>query len=168
MRTASLTGTLFLLISFDAFSQVKDAAYDLMLQQLLSHSVREISVAEAASKSTSVLFLDAREKEEYEVSHIQSAVQVGYDDFSLSSVKAIPKSRRIIVYCSVGYRSEKVAEKLMADGFVNVANLYGGIFEWVNQGFQVVDGAGKPTSSVHAYSPVWGVWLLKGQKVYGN
>jgi hypothetical protein len=71
-----------------------------------------------------------------------------------------------VVYCTVGVRSEKVGEKLKAAGYQNVRNLYGSIFEWVNQGNPVVDNQGKPTQQVHAYSRVWGVWLNKGEKIY--
>ena len=57
-------------------------------------------------------------------------------------------------------------EKLKAAGYRNVRNLYGSIFEWVNQDNPVVDNQGKPTQKVHAYSRTWGVWLNKGEKVY--
>ena len=43
------------------------------------------------------------------------------------------------MYCSIGKRSEKVTQKLKKAGYNNVSNLYGGIFEWVNQGNEVVD-----------------------------
>jgi rhodanese-related sulfurtransferase len=42
----------------------------------------------------------------------------------------------------VGYRSEKVTEKLQKAGFTQVSNLYGGIFEWVNQGYPIVNQSG--------------------------
>jgi 3-mercaptopyruvate sulfurtransferase SseA len=70
------------------------------------------------------------------------------------------------VYCSVGYRSEKVSEQLRQAGYQTVYNLYGGIFEWKNQGHPVVNAEGEPTERVHAYNRSWGVWLKKGDKVY--
>ena len=71
-----------------------------------------------------------------------------------------------MVCCSVGARSEKIGAQLRQAGFTNVRNLYGGIFEWVNEGQPVVTGANRPTDRVHAYSPTWGIWLKRGQKVY--
>ncbi|MBK8965792.1 MAG: rhodanese-like domain-containing protein [Saprospiraceae bacterium] len=136
-----------------------------MLKTLLRHSVPEIDVQASARDSSTVVFLDAREPSEFAVSHIRGAVSVGYDHFDLKKLSALDKKSRIVVYCSVGYRSEKVAEKLIAAGYKNVSNLYGGIFEWVNQGFPVFDQAGK-TNRVHAYDRTWGVWLDKGEKVY--
>jgi rhodanese-related sulfurtransferase len=148
------------------FAQVKNAAYRQMLDGLLSHSVPELAVRDAARGSSDCIFLDAREPREYAVSHIPGAISVGYDHFDLGKLPAaLPKNRCIVVYCSVGYRSEKVAEKLRAAGFANVSNLYGGIFEWANQGYAVVNEAG-PTRKVHAYDRSWGVWLKKGDKVY--
>lgn len=147
------------------FGQVQSGAYRLMLKGLLSHNVPEITVQEAARDSSKILFLDAREPTEYAVSHLKGAVFAGYDHFDLSVSKDWAKDRRIVVYCSVGYRSEKITEKLRLAGFTNVSNMYGGIFEWVNCNHPVYDEKG-PTNRVHAYDRTWGIWLKKGKKVY--
>ncbi|MDF9798804.1 putative sulfurtransferase [Catalinimonas alkaloidigena] len=85
--------------------EVESTAYDVMLSTLLGHSVPEVSVAEM--KSNEVILLDAREKEEYNVSRIKGAHWVGYDDFSLERVEEFSKNQELVVYCSVGYRSDK-------------------------------------------------------------
>jgi len=144
---------------------VQNKSYDTMLKTLLSHNVNEVGVKEE-SKDTVAVFLDAREKTEYNVSHLKNATWVGYDDFDISRIKHISKNKKIIVYCSVGYRSEKITEKLNKAGYSNVSNMVGGIFEWKNQNNAVVDNAGKETQKVHAYSKTWGIWLNKGEKVY--
>lgn len=137
-----------------------------MLNGLLGRNVPEISVSDLDSVQHNVQLLDARERNEYEVSHLEDAQWVGYDDFDLERVANLPKDTAIVVYCSVGYRSEKVVEQLQAAGFTNVQNLYGGIFEWANEEKSVVDPKGEPTNKVHAFDRVWGVWLNKGKKVY--
>ncbi len=139
-------------------------AYKQMLDTLLKHSVKEISPNEAASKKSAV-FLDARKTEEFNVSHIAKAVRVGYSDFNLNKLPPVKKSTPLIVYCSVGYRSEKISEKLITAGYTNVQNLYGGIFEWVNEGKPVEDSLGH-TSNVHAFNKDWGKWLQSGTKKY--
>ena len=154
-----------LLVVLTARGQIQSEAYRAMLKSLLNHSVPEVQVQEAVRDSTSILFLDAREPEEYEVSHIKNALHVGYEHFDTSILVGIRKDRRIVVYCSVGYRSEKVVEKLLAVGFNNVSNLYGGIFEWVNQDNPVFNDTGR-TQEIHAFSRTWGIWLKKGKKVY--
>jgi rhodanese-related sulfurtransferase len=161
-----LTLFLLLLSSSLAFSQILNKDFDEMLKDLLAHSVNEIGVEEVNDDDENTIFLDAREKNEYEVSHIKNAIWIGYNNFKIKSVKSIPKEAKIIVYCSVGYRSEKISEKLVKSGYTNVYNLYGSIFEWVNQGNAVYDMNGKETLKVHAYNKKWGQWLDKGTKVY--
>ena len=145
---------------------VNGGGYQFMLQTLLSHSVPEVGVPEAADRQEDAVFLDAREPAEYEVSHIEGARHVGYDHFDLNSLADIPKDREVVVYCSVGYRSEKVSEQLIEAGYTKVVNLYGGIFEWKNQGREVVDSSGQATERVHAFDRKWGIWLKEGERVY--
>ncbi|HAQ70344.1 MAG TPA: rhodanese-like domain-containing protein, partial [Flavobacteriales bacterium] len=91
---------------------------------------------------------------------------IGYDSLNFKAIESLQKDEEIIVYCSVGYRSEIVCEKLSELGFTNVSNLYGGLFEWVNQSKPIVDGEGNITNRVHAFDKTWGIWLNKGEKVY--
>lgn len=147
-------------------AQVQSKSFRLMLNGLLDHSVPETTVLAAAADSTQTLFLDAREWREFEVSHLAGAVWVGYGDFDLLRVRNFSKNQKIVVYCSVGYRSEKISEKLLAAGFLNVQNLVGGIFEWKNRNLPVINTAGQPTENVHAFDRIWGVWLKKGKKIY--
>lgn len=144
---------------------INSRAFRIMLKGMLSHSVNEVSVEEANQKQN-VLFVDSREPKEYKVSRLKDAINVGYDELDLSQLENVDKDQEIIVYCSIGYRSEKVAEKIKAKGFTNVSNLYGGIFEWKNQGKTVYSPSNTPTDSVHAFSKTWGIWLNKGEKVY--
>lgn len=172
-KTFSFVRTLFLCLALggtvSVFAQdrgVESGSYRFMLKTLLSHTVPEIDVATAAEADNSTLFLDARERNEYDVSHIQGALWVGYDDFDMARLAGVPKETPLVVYCSVGYRSEKISERLLAAGYTNVANLYGGVFEWKNQDHPVVDPQGQPTEEVHAFNRTWGIWLKEGEKVY--
>lgn len=151
----------------NSFSQVESTSYSLMLKALIKESIPIVAVADLDQKQIqSTTFIDSREKVEFDVSHIKGATWVGYDDFDMARMDAISKNEPIIIYCSVGYRSEKIGEKLIEAGYTNVSNLYGGIFEWVNQGKPIVDLSGKPTTKIHGYSKTWGIWLSKGEKVY--
>jgi rhodanese-related sulfurtransferase len=153
------------LLSINSFSQKN-------LQQLLkkynTESVPYISVSEL-QKEKEVILLDAREPKEFEVSHLKNAVCVGYDFFNLeNTLKKLPKDKntKIVVYCSLGIRSEDIAEKLQKEGYTNVFNLYGGIFEWKNQGNTIVNLQNNPTEKVHAFNKEWSKWLHKGEKIY--
>ncbi len=144
---------------------IESPIYRLTLKTLLSHSVPEINVDMVSLEKISFI-LDTREKKEFNISSIENARFVGYENFDLTSIEDIPKDANVLIYCSVGYRSEKVAEKMIKNGWANVSNLYGGIFEWKNQGGTVVDSTGSPTSRVHAFDKTWGRFLKKGEKVY--
>ncbi len=165
--------TMFFLImviafSISSFSQ-NDTAFDEMLKKYYKGTVETIPAAqlyEDMQNDTGIVILDAREKREYDVSHLKNAVYVGFSEFSFKKVKKLPKDAKIIVYCSIGARSENIGEKLLSKGFKNVYNLYGGIFDWKNKGYQVYDNSGEETEDVFAYSKEWGVWLKKGNKVY--
>ena len=144
--------------------EVQDSSYAVMLNGLLSRQVAEMDVEKASTLGNAV-FLDAREWEEYQVSHLPGALWVGYEDFQIDRLKELTKDTTIVVYCSVGYRSERITKRIANAGFEAVFNLYGGIFEWVNRDFPVVDEQGT-TSKVHAYDRFWGIWLTSGEKVY--
>jgi rhodanese-related sulfurtransferase len=132
--------------------------FEKMYDELISHSIPLVS-PKALSLKKDVIILDAREKNEYQVSHILGATLVGYEEFDLAKLPRLPLDTEIYVYCSVGYRSEKIAENLKNSGYKNVSNLEGGIFSWVNQGYPVVDNKNKRTKLVHGYSLDWIQWL---------
>ncbi len=150
-----------------SFAQVKSKSFDKLLHSMLTNEVPTVSVSQLVKEGSQKLtLLDAREKVEYNVSHLKNARWIGYDDFNMQRVSGISKSAPIVIYCSIGVRSEKIGKQLKDAGYTNVRNLYGSIFEWVNQGNPVYDNAGKPTKKVHAYNRVWGVWLNEGEKIY--
>jgi rhodanese-related sulfurtransferase len=113
-----------------------------------------------------VFILDTREQDEFDVSHLKYARHVGYIWFDMRSVYDIPKQSTIVVYCAVGNRAERIGEKLLKAGYKNVYNLYGGIFEWINQGNPVYTSDMVQTSEIHGYNKHWGNWLIRGAKVF--
>ncbi|TFG78674.1 MAG: rhodanese-like domain-containing protein [Flavobacteriales bacterium] len=117
-----------------------------------------------------IVLIDTRAKEEFQVSHLKEAFWTGYKEFEKDSVLAriTDKNTPIVVYCSIGVRSEDIGEKLMALGYSDVKNLYGGIFEWVNKGYPVYDSKEEETNKVHAFNKHWGELLQKGERVYGD
>ncbi|MEQ8241346.1 MAG: rhodanese-like domain-containing protein [Cyclobacteriaceae bacterium] len=137
------------------------------MESLYEHTVPLIDAEELESKlSADLIILDIRSPKEFEISHIQGAQLISYENFKKSDVKFIDKNQEVIVYCSVGYRSERIGEKLQNMGFKNVKNLYGGIFDWKNNGKIIVNNKSTSTDSVHTYNEDWSQWLYKGVKVY--
>ncbi len=159
----------FLFCLFLAVAANAQKSIDKTLRKLNKESVPYVQ-AEELSKTSGAILLDTRKKEEYNVSHLKNATWVGYKEFVIDSTMAViqDKDSEIVVYCSVGVRSEDIGEKLLKAGFTNVKNLYGGIFEWKNNGLPVYDTLGNQTDRVHAFNKQWGKLLKEGEKVYGK
>lgn len=163
LKQGSIFGLLFLtLIQVTACGQ--STAFKLMLNTFYDSEFPTI-LPEDIPSLPNPLLLDTREKVEFNTSHLKGAKYVGYEKFSLKMLQEKDKNRPIIVYCSIGVRSQDIGKQLKAAGFTNVFNLYGGIFHWVNEGNPVYIND-KPTTKVHAYNRTWGVWLTEGEKVY--
>ena len=128
------------------------------LKKMLKGSVPVIStdmLADSMSCESDWIILDSRELPEFEISHLPDAKWVGHTDFSMLRISGIPKDATVVVYCSIGVRSENIAEKLLATGFSNVRNLYGGIFTWANEQKKLVEQYHKPTLALHGYDQNW-------------
>jgi len=63
------------------------------------------------------------------------------------------RDKIIIGYCTISYRSGKLAEKLKAQGVV-MLNLRGGLLAWVHDGGKVYDRNGE-TRRIHVYGRKW-------------
>ncbi len=131
---------------------------DEKLTRLLRYDVPLISV-DSLTRMREPVLLDSRERLEFEISHLPGAVRVEPGEKPPSWLDTLARDRPIVVYCSVGYRSEKFARSLRASGFTEVSNLYGSLFEWVDRGHLVVDSTGAPTQQVHTYNETWAQWL---------
>ncbi len=153
-------------IFYRGFAQaVTNPAYADEINALIDYSVPLIDCNYLAQNRSwkSLVVLDSRTLDEYAVSHLRNARHIGYEQFRLHSLRDIPKNTPIVVYCSIGYRSEKIGEKLLEAGFKNVYNLYGGIFEWSNQLRPLFNEHGR-CHEIHPYDQSWGKWLNKGTK----
>jgi rhodanese-related sulfurtransferase len=140
-----------------------------MLKTYYKNTIPTLKPADLYQKILSgekIYILDTRETKEFEVSHIKNAIHVGYTNFDLKITDKLDKNTPVIVYCTIGARSEEIGTKIKKIGFKDVYNLYGGLIYWKNQGYPVIDSNDKPTQKVHVYSKEWGKWLKKGIAVY--
>ena len=107
-----------------------------------------------------LLLLDVRDPEEYAVSHLQDAQPAPSKDEALKALQGAPSDQRIVLYCSVGYRSSELAQFLMKKGYTEVYNLEGSIFAWANEERPAYRGKER-VQVVHPYDRVWGRLLKK-------
>jgi rhodanese-related sulfurtransferase len=118
------------------------------------------AVAELVSKKDGnpVQIIDVREPDEFAVSHLPGAINIPPETDDEALIAAVNPDRPVIVYCSVGYRSSILAQRLQAAGRTNVSNYIGSIFAWANAGhaLQTTNGEAK---TVHPYDKKWGRYL---------
>ena len=165
-RVLSFIGLSILFVTQGIFAQKKGTDIQLqnknfkrLIDKSIDFSIPLISVNELHENLDDFIILDAREKEEFEVSHLPGAIYVGYDQPELKVIENLPRDKKLLFYCSIGYRSEKIGEKAKEMGFDKVYNLYGSIFEWVNEGYELETTNEMPTQKVHGYNWIWGRWI---------
>jgi rhodanese-related sulfurtransferase len=105
-----------------------------------------------------LLLVDVRAPEEFAVSHLRGAVNLQTADQIARAVTTRDPARTIL-YCSVGFRSSRLAHLVAQRGIPNVFNLEGSIFQWANEGKELYQGQ-KPVRQVHPYGRRW-TGLLK-------
>jgi len=143
-----------------------DADYKEMIEKKYNFPTISQDDAQAKLKNDNIVFIDTREWKEYAVSHIPGAIFTGYDNFMWQNLNTIDKNAEIVVYCSIGVRSQNIGEKLKEKGFTNVKNLYGGLFLWADQERPMETKDGNDTDKVHGYNKFWGKWVKKAETVY--
>lgn len=102
------------------------------------------------------LLLDVRTEAEFRVSHLPGARRVD-PDAKAAELRALLATTNtpVVVYCSVGWRSSALAERLLKAGQTNVSNLEGSIFGWSNEGRPLEADTG-PATRVHPYNRTFG------------
>jgi sodium/bile acid cotransporter 7 len=104
---------------------------------------------ELLARNKKVVLVDVRTPEEQRVSMLPGAIT--RDDL-LSNLDAY-RDHIIIGYCTISYRSGKLAQDLRQKG-ITMRNLKGGILAWVHEGGKVYS-QGDETQKVHVYGPKW-------------
>ncbi len=106
---------------------------------------------------TNVVFIDVREDKEITVSKIPGALSPA--EFAAAfRHTGLPKEKTIVTYCTLGFRSGKYAEPLLAKG-LRVKNLEGGLLAWAGAQGPLLhrdkDGLVIGTREVHVYDKEW-------------
>ena|SRR5690606_7890415 len=91
--------------------------------------VRNISAKQFQDESKGNKVIDVREVHEYRRGHIEGAVNIPLSQLQ-QRVEEIPKDKQVLLYCQSGMRSKQAAKLLSRKGYMNLANLNGGILTW--------------------------------------
>ena len=95
------------------------------------------------------IVVDVRTLAEREVSMIPGAISQAELEQNLDIYQNYP----IVVYCTIGYRSGKYAQKLRQKG-LNVFNLEGSLLAWSHVNGELVNSSGK-TQKIHVFGRKW-------------
>lgn len=109
----------------------------------VSSSVQHVSPQEVNQllKTKGGLLLDVRTSQEWnEDGYIKGAVLI--DAYSKDFSKQVgnrvtDKKKPIYVYCAAGGRSARVAQRLIQEGYTQVYNMKGGIYQWNEDGLPI-------------------------------
>lgn len=140
------------------WSSVKDGIRERFpgVQHMSVETLHDILQQAASDPATQVpVIFDVRRADEYAVSHLPGARRLDPSVTDPDLGGGISKDQPIVVYCSVGYRSSRMAERLEQQGYTAVHNLEGSIFEWANAGYPL-ERDGEVVEQVHPYNAWWG------------
>jgi adenylyltransferase/sulfurtransferase len=135
-------------------------SYRDLLQQVKS----EIDEVDAARASTlrdtdSPVFVDVRERNEWDEGHIPGAIHVPRGNLESRIEAAVPdRETPLILYCASGARSAFAAKTLEEMGYENASSLAGGFTDWKRNGFpfdvpRALDDARRRRYSRHLLIP---------------
>ncbi|GMI10100.1 hypothetical protein TrLO_g2350 [Triparma laevis f. longispina] len=115
--------------------------------------VEHMSAADALALSKTTLppiFVDCRTPAEQSISTIPYSIP--YDIFSPSTAT----SSKIILYCTIGYRSSLNAQNLKKKHpNLQISNLSGSVLSWSHTSGPFVNPQGEPTKRLHVYGNDW-------------
>jgi rhodanese-related sulfurtransferase len=84
------------------------------------------------------LLLDVRTQSEYDRAHLKNSILISHNNKSeIDKFTEENKEKEIIIYCSIGYRSRKVAEYAAEKGHPYIKNVVGGIWDWIDKEYPV-------------------------------
>jgi rhodanese-related sulfurtransferase len=100
--------------------------------------IREVSAADAvANPDPGVVYFDCREPNEYALGHIPGAVFIPRGNLETKVEAAIPRDKKILIYCATGNRSALAADTMQQMGYTDVASMADGFRGWVDAGGDV-------------------------------
>ena len=121
------------------------------------------TMAEALASPDAPVVVDVRAPGERQQAYIEGSVHMPLNHLK-ERLNELPRDKRIVVHCAGGYRSAMGASLLQAAGFIDVADLLGGIAAWEKSGLPTTGattrGAMKPTDYSERMLDVGG-WTVR-------
>ena len=102
--------------------------------------IREVTpkdVREMRARGEKAVYLDVREPNEWNLGHLPGAMHIPRGNLETKIEVAIPRDRKIVIYCASGNRSALAADTLQQMGYGDVASMSGGFTGWAQSGGEV-------------------------------
>ena len=102
-------------------------------------SLTNVTVQELADRlahEPDLVVLDVREPVEWSDGHLAGARHIPMRQVE-ARLAEIPRDRRVAVTCAGGVRSSLVASRLLAQGFTDLINVWGGMNGWAQAGLPI-------------------------------
>jgi rhodanese-related sulfurtransferase len=144
------------------FEEYRNNPEEVKIPSLLAKELAFILKEESKEK---IAIIDARSKEEYDVSHINKSRRVGYEDFSIERIWMVSRDARVIVYSANKTRSTIVAQYFKLMGFSDVQVLEDGLIGWKNERNEIYDANGT-TNKIHVGTKSNAKLVKSGLAVY--
>jgi adenylyltransferase/sulfurtransferase len=103
-------------------------------ESTLNNGIPQMTVQELKRRldlGDDMMILDVREPYEYQIANIGGTL-IPQNEVP-RRLAEIDRNREIVVQCRSGGRSQRIAEFLASQGYLNVKNLAGGILAWADQ-----------------------------------
>jgi rhodanese-related sulfurtransferase len=102
--------------------------------------IREVTpkdVREMRARGDSAVLLDVREPNEWNLGHLPGAMHIPRGTLETKVEAAIPRDRKVVIYCASGNRSALAADTLQQMGYGDVVSMSGGFTGWAQSGGEV-------------------------------
>lgn len=103
--------------------------------------VREVDISYVKDKmdnNDEFILIDVREDHEWNQGHLPDAIHISRGTLEHNIGNLVnDKTRPIILYCGVGFRSILAAHALQEIGYSNVVSMNGGIRDWLTSGYKI-------------------------------
>jgi rhodanese-related sulfurtransferase len=102
--------------------------------------IKEVTPADVRAmvdRGENVAIVDVREDREWNLGHLPRALHMSRGTLEGKMEQAIPRDRKVVLYCASGNRSALAADMLQQMGYTDVASMAGGISKWVDSGGEV-------------------------------
>ena len=88
------------------------------------------------------IVIDVRYSSEHNKIRIENSYNIPFNEITIEKINSInPDNRDIIIHCTAGITSKKVADNLIAQGYQGtIYEMDKGLIDWVNLGFKTKQG----------------------------